>query len=374
MPFGQLLSGGVPDSIGYVVSQEEGETVARRSVVPLRDPAPATDEAWWTPEGSASSIGAPVETAALVAHARPAPSSGGRGIGRFAARNVVVSGALGGAAAGLVGSVAQGAVAASLGQEMQVVVFVGLVCGLLGLVMNGWQPVVVRGVRGGIGPAVIGLMMGAAAGVVGLGYADFIADSMFEVDQVRAPQVLALVWMLVAAFVGMTIGILSSFRAAFAGLFGGAIGGAIGGALHGSTTAQLVRGGLILDGVDPATVAVTMAVGCIIGISVGSVTRALRRASLTVIEGRLQGVEVLIKKSSATIGCSSKSTLVIASTADATVMPKHATIRLVDGGIGEIELHASASIDGVSVEGISPLVSGAVIRIGESFIRYERRV
>ncbi len=317
-------------------------------------------------------------------------------------KNAIVSGLIAGALAGLIGSLIAG-VATDGTNKFAPAVFLVCVATVLGGVVTSWQNFMGGNALAGIRKLSLGLVVGAVAGVVALVPADSVArelvpdavlvangfhcetiegsssDAVERIIDELPPEgctasqrnlgVTVAVWAITASLIGLLVGLIRSVRSSMAGLMGGLIGGAAGGLLHGSTTARYRNRGLEISGLSPATLLITASVAAIVGLSIGAASRALRKADLTVIEGRLKGQEILIESSRATIGSGPRNTLVLAGD---DVRQLHVELDL-SGSMATVRALQPIMIDGTEVSGEAGLPDGAVMRIGSSYVRFRLR-
>jgi hypothetical protein len=356
-------------------------------------PALAAEEPWWEQRPTAAdgpaAAGAPEPTklseppstppvaagpGLAPTPARPtepvSPAKEGRAIGiAKLGANAAVAGLVGGAIAGVLGSVIQGLLYPAIDGKYESAWFVAFIAAFLGAALYGWQSVVGGHGRAGAARLAIGGLVGAAAGLVALVPADLIVDKLIDVSEksVSSPGTVSLAWAIVAALVGLAVGLLRSARAAFSGLIAGAVAGAVAGLIFGSV-AKFRDGGLVVDGKRPVVLLSAALVAGLVGLTIGALERRVRRGSLTVIEGRSRGIETLITASTATIGSSTRSTLVLSN--DAAVQPSHAVITYGSHG-PQIEAIGPVIMNGRGITGPEPLADGAVLQIGGSFVRFE---
>jgi uncharacterized membrane protein YeaQ/YmgE (transglycosylase-associated protein family) len=345
----------------------------------LPTPSPGGDD-WWSGGSTAAAVPAsagesapsavpsapksPTTVAARTPSARPA-------IMARLSRNATTAGLIGGLLAGLVGAVLQGAIVDLLPGEAATAVFVVLVAALLGAVLNGFQDIALRGIGGASSKLAVGAMVGAVAGLASVALGDLIVKALLDPQQVTSPPTVALTWVVAGLLIGGSVGALRSPRAMFAGMLGGNIGGLVGGLVYGFAVAEFENQQLIVDGLEPATIGSTMLVCALIGGAIGMVGRVLRHGTLSVIEGRGKGVEVVLSKPKSTIGAAGSSNLVVRDDAG-TVHNTHATISMSPDGRTTIIAHGHTLLDGDVVTGEQPLRSGGVLTIGSSFIRFDR--
>ena len=383
-----------PPSASLNALLTETHAIDDKDLTVLREPSATRDLAtpvlpqanWWEDEkGAVQAEAAPSNNGFVEPVKSPAsrtdPSSGritpGRSGFAVLAQNAAISGLDGGAAAGLLAAGGLFILQDSLPERMKSAPLVVLVGLFLGAVLNGWQALASRGARSAMPKILLGAAVGTAAGTLALAPANGLRKALLQHEERRSVLLVMLLWMITAALVGTLLGLLRSRRAALSGLLGGLLGGIAGGLLHGATTAEFNNSNrLLLEKAPWATTFITAAVASIVGISIGLVSRAMRFGSLTVIEGRGKDIEVLIDRSAVTIGVAPRSTMRLSATNG--VVATHATLNLAPDGTTAVVLAGPTTINGERIDASESkpvalgIESGAVLQIGESFIRFER--
>ena len=128
---------------------------------------------------------------------------------------------------------------------------------------------------------------------------------------------------------------------------------------------------LLIRPLEPATLLVVLVICMVIGAVIGGTSRVASRARLRIIEGRLSGFETLLGSKKATIGASSRSTLVL--THDNKVAGKHVEIDLASRPPRANALRP-VRVNGAEASGVFPLKDGDVLNVGHSFIRFETKL
>jgi hypothetical protein len=283
---------------------------------------------------------------------------------------VVIAGAVAGVIAGVLGAQLQGVAHDSLTPRTQAGVFVGSIAALLGGMLNSWQAFGARSYRSAILRLAIGLVVGAASGACAVVAGNAIVHALVDDGATDAPGVVTLVWMVVAVLVGLAVGALRSWRGTISGVLGGAVGGLVGGGFFAQTSGEFSHHALLLDGSEAPTYLSAGVAAAAVGCAIGLVSRSLRRATLTVIEGRSRGMELVVDRQLASIGAGTRNVLVLAG--DPNVARQHAVIDLRTNP-AQLDALAEVIVDGQAVVGRHPIRNGAVLQIGGSFLRFEPR-
>lgn len=300
-----------------------------------------------------------------------------------------IIGALAGAVAGILGSLLFGLLEPGVPAEARSAVFLVLVSGLVGAVVLGWNGLVGGRLGRALSEATLGFGLASVASVAALPIAHLLVTGAIndEREAVAAQQVdtrptdidfvdvplleLTASWVLVAALVGIALGIRLSWRAGLFGGLAGAAAGLVGGLVHASAGASVFENRLLVQPLEVSTLLATGLVTALIAAAVALARRSGALAVLTVMEGRLSGAEVLLRKDS-TIGTAGKSTLVLEGPG---VLPEHARLR-VDGGGARLTAVGAMEVNGQPVvpnpDASLPLASGDVVRVGASYVRFTR--
>lgn len=302
-----------------------------------------------------------------------------RGVGAVLGRNAIVAGALGGLSAGLLGSLLTGALRSALPVKAVPAVYVGGIALLLGGLLLSWQAFAAGAAKAGLRRLALGSALGVLIGVLTVFYANLLATNAGtnthravngHVVFTYSPLVLGGLWAMVACLVALVLGSLRSMRSALLGALGGAWAGFLGGLVY-SGHAKWEGQVLLIRPLEPATLLVVLVICMVIGAVIGGTSRIASRARLRIIEGRLSGFETLLGSKKATIGASSRSTLVL--THDDKVAGKHVEIDLASRPPRANALRP-VRVNGAEASGVFPLKDGDVLNVGHSFIRFETKL
>jgi hypothetical protein len=325
--------------------------------------------------------GQPTRSGSQVA---PTPSATGRpSIRTMLARGPVSSGAVAGAAAGLIAcSISKLLAGVFHGGTALSVVFLGLIGLMLGGFVTAWQSFISGAYRAAGRRLVIGGVLGAVSAAAALYPADLVKHAMHQVvpivvknaagraitvDEYRVSNIaMGVMWALVASLLCACLGALRSKMTALLGFLTGVVSGFVGGLVFGATAAQFDLFGRLLNLLRPTTFLIVAWVCAVIGAVFGQVTAIRRLATLRIMEGRNQGMEVVVERAHATIGSDSKSDLVLAG--DDGVVGTHLTIDLA-ANPPTIDAHGPTRLNGQPVTGPTALPPDGVVMIGRSFIR-----
>jgi hypothetical protein len=224
-----------------------------------------------------------------------------------------VAGLAGGITAGVVGVLVAMALQAAWGApRADAALFVGSISAFLGGFVAAWPSLNVRAYGAAALRFLVGLVAGLVAGLIAVVIADAVLGGTVGDTTETDVALVAYMWALTAALVGLSVGLLRSPKAAALAFTGGAVAGAVGGAVHGATTATFENGVLVVDASDGPTVMVAIGIAAFIGLVIAIALRTARTGSFTVIDGIGQGSVVDFHKNTATIGSSLSDTLVLA--------------------------------------------------------------
>lgn len=358
---------------------------------PIVQPTPTAAAAgnWWENEqaeseqtmaGLGSLVRETVPATAAVGAVRPTlDSKAGANVPKSVSRLRVgrtpeVAGALGGLFAGILGCVLFGIVQSSLPSRIVGGVFVVIVGGLLGGLVMGWQSLVVGQVGVASRRFVAGLGMGALGGAIGVLPADAIIRGMLHLPDPgystsANPIPAAIVWGIAAACIGVFVGTLQNVRALVYAAVAGALAGFVGGLVYGAKAAEYQGERLLIKPFQFSTILATALVALLIGLAIGAARKQAALGTLTVIEGPMAGLEVLLKPRS-TIGSSTLlSTLILA---DPRVMPTHVILDINGDSCG-FDAQGLIMVNGDEKFGRGLLQSGDVMMVGSSFVRLKLR-
>ena len=339
-------------------------------------PAPAAAGNWWEQELAAqpddrTAPRAPAVAVLTGSDAIAATSKHRRMLGK----SPVVAGGLAGMTAGVAGTVIYGAVKMGVGSYWRPALFLSIVSSLIGGVVLAWQPLVSGQVRLAMKRLGLGLLVGCGAGVLALAPADWVMQSLLDLPETgftNDPPVapIGLVWGIVAALVGLAIGALQTARAAVYGYIGGALAGFAGGLLYGATAATFAGTRLLILRRLPTVLAVAL-VTTLIGLAIGAARTKAALGTLTVIEGNLKGLEVLLKKRSS-IGRSTLASTLAVDGSD--VLATHVELTIDDDGHCQADVLGPVRVNGQEMAyGKVQLSSGDVLMVGTSYVRLKLR-
>lgn len=345
-----------------VAKESVGAGASPRSKTPST-PQPQKD---WAAPAAAS-------TAATTTHV-PQPAVVKRRV--MIGKSPIVAGALAGLSAGIIGCVLYGAFKMGVDGFYRPALFMSIVASLIGGLVLAWQPFISGQVNVGFRRLGLGLLVGCGAGLVALLPADWVMQSLLDLpDQGRTedPAVLpiGLVWAIVAALVGLAIGALQNARAAAFGYIGGAVAGFLGGLFYGATAAAFIGTRLLILQWERPTVFAVALVTTLIGLAIGAARTKAAVGTLTVIEGNLKGLEVLLKNKSSIGSSSIANTLAVSGNG---VLSTHVELTIDDNGRCSANLLGPARINGQEfAHGAVALNSGDVLMVGNSYVRLKLR-
>lgn len=315
-----------------------------------------------------ASDGQPTPAASQVS---PATSGTGRpSIRTMLARGPVSSGAMAGLAAGLIAcSISKLLTGVIHGGTALSIVFLGLVGLTLGGLVTGWQSFISGSYRAAARQLAIGGVLGAVSSAASLYPANLVKQAMHDLSngKYRVSNIaMGVMWALVASLLSACLGALRSRITALLGFLTGTVSGFLGGLVFGANVAKFDDHGRLVDLLRPTTFLIVAWVCAVIGAVFGQVTAIRRLATLRIMEGRNQGMEVVVERAQATIGSDPKSDLVL--TGDDGVIGTHLTIDLA-ANPPTINAHGPTRLNGQPVTGPTALPPDGVVMIGRSFIR-----
>ncbi len=324
-------------------------------------PGPAANHHHATPPGPSG----PPGVVTLAAARANAPRSSG--LAKITGQPVL-AGLVSGAVAGLVGSILGGILQAiSTQAQLDGGLFVGMVAAMLGGMVHSWPALNLSNYALALRRFLIGAAVGLVAGVVAVFVADVMTRATLSVGDTRNAVLVAYVWALTAALVGLAIGLLRSPKAAAYAFSGGAIAGFVGGLVHGATSAEFENRALKVNGFDGQVLLIASFVAMLIGVLVAFAIRTARNGSLTVIEGPGQGTVIDFHTNRVTLGGSSGDTLV--------VKGRDLRAKAVQMEIGdhhaEVTSEVAILVDGAPQPQRFAMYSGQVMAVAGVFIRLE---
>ena len=280
----------------------------------------------------------------------------------------MLAGLISGAIAGLVGSLLAGVFQAVANDaKLNGGLFVGMIAGTLGGMVHSWSALNLSNYGLAARRFLIGAAVGLVAGIVAVFVADFMTRSTLDVGDTENAVLVAYIWALTAALVGLAVGVLRSPKAGAYAFSGGAVAGFVGGLVHGSTSARFEARALQVNGFDGQVLLIASFVAMLIGVLVAVAIRTARYGSLTVVEGPGQGTVIDFHSSRVTIGGGNSDTLVITG--------RGLVARAIVADVGQ---HHADVISGVNVvvDGIAQpqqfaLGSGQIMAFSGVFVRLD---
>ncbi len=205
-------------------------------------------------------------TPPALAPARPVPHA--RGLARITGQPVL-AGLISGAIAGLLGSMLAGLLqAVATDPKVDGGLFVGMIAGMLGGMVHSWSALNLSNYGLAARRFLIGAAVGLLAGIVAVFVADFMTRSTLDVGDTENAVLVAYIWALTAALVGLAAGLLRSPKAGAYAFSGGAIAGFVGGLVHGLTSARFEARALQVNGFDGQVLLIASFVAMLIGVLV----------------------------------------------------------------------------------------------------------
>lgn len=329
---------------------------------------------WWREEADDEGR---TSSSAIAGGDRPAATSGDAPAANLLQRNAIVNGAIGGLFAGLSASVLDALLSGFLPLQYEIVLFLVLVGGLSSALLAGLPSAGVGAWVEAARRAGAGFSAGGAISLAGLGLFQLLVAQSYVLEEGPAPfSFLLFGWLITALSVGIAAGaVRRSGRAILSGVYGGAIGGIVGAFLHELSNPQIVESAdswevLRIDPLRLGTLVPVILACASIGAAVGAIDRLRRRHWLTVIEGHGRGMEVILDASDATIGSAPASTLRLTAPG---VLSRHIELRVSPEPV--VRVHGRVDRAGVALAlgRDLPLASGDVLRVGQSFIRFDTR-
>lgn len=224
----------------------------------------------------------------------------------------VLAGLVSGALAGLLGSLLGGFLqSVASDPSLDGGIFVGMIAGMLGGMVHSWPALNLSNSGLAVRRFLIGAAVGLVAGIIAVFIADAMTRATLDVGDTENAVLVAYVWALTAALVGLAIGLLRSPKAGAYAFSGGAVAGFAGGLVHGATTAEFDNRALQVNGFDGEVLLIASFVAMLIGVLVAVSIRTARNGSLRVIEGPGQGTVIDFHSSKVTVGGANTDTLVI---------------------------------------------------------------
>jgi hypothetical protein len=272
------------------------------SVAPVAAPGAA-------PVSSVGNVGGSYPVSGPAAAGAPRPPR--RGLAQITGQPVL-AGLMSGAIAGLLGSLLAGVLQEVVTDaQLDGGLFVGMIAGMLGGMVHSWSALNLGNSVLAARRFLIGAAVGLLAGIVAVFVADFMTRATLDVGDTENAVLVAYIWALTAALVGLAVGLLRSPKAGAYAFSGGAIAGFAGGMVHGLTSARFEARALQVNGFDGQVLLTASFVAMLIGVLVALAIRTARNGSLTVVEGPGQGTVIDFHSHRVTLGGSNADTLVI---------------------------------------------------------------
>ena len=273
-----------------------------------------------------------------------------------------------GALAGLVGSILGGILQAiAADARFDGALFVGLIAAMLGGMVHSWSALNLSNYGLALRRFLIGSAVGSIAGIVAVLVADVMTRATLSIGDTKHAVLVAYMWALTGALVGLALGLLRSPKAGASAFSGGAVAGFVGGLVHGSTIAEFDNRALRISGFDGQVLLIASFVAMLIGVFVAVAIRTARHGSLTVVEGPGQGTVIDFHTNKVTLGGSNGDTLV--------VKGRDLTAEAVQVNVGdhhaEVVSDVAILVDGARQPQRFAMYSGQVMAVAGVFVRLE---
>ena len=280
----------------------------------------------------------------------------------------VLAGLISGALAGLVGSLLAGILQAFASDpRLDGGIFVGMIAGTLGGAVHAWSALNLSNYGLAVRRFLIGAAVGLVAGIVAVFVADFMTRSTLDVRDTQNAVLVAYIWALTAALVGLAVGLLRSPKAGAYAFSGGAVAGFAGGMVHGLTSATFDDRALQVNGFDPQVLLIASFVAMLIGGLVAVAIRTARNGSLTVVEGPGRGTVIDFHSNRVSIGGSDSDTLVVTGRD----LRGHAVRLDVGERVATATAQVAVSVDGAAQPERFVLGSGQIMAVAGMFVRLD---
>mgnify|MGYP001795957179 CR=1 FL=1 len=279
-----------------------------------------------------------VVTPAMARAAAPTAT----GLARFTGQPVI-AGLVSGALAGLAGSLIAGVLQDTMDNPRAAGgIFVGLISAMLGGLVHAWPALNLSNFALAGRRFVLGAAAGVGAGIAAVLAADAMTKAALEPGDTGNALLVAYIWALTAALVGLVVGWLRSPNAGAYAFSGGAVAGVAGGLFHGAWEAEFENRALLVDGFDGGVLLIASFVAMLIGVFVSVAIRTARAGSLTVIEGPGAGTVFDFHTEKVTIGSSTSDTLVV----NGRDLPERAVVLMVGEHHAEGTTQVAIQLDG----------------------------
>lgn len=280
----------------------------------------------------------------------------------------VLAGLISGAVAGLLGSLLAG-ILQTIAPNDQVDggLFVGMIAGTLGGAVHSWSALNLENYGLALRRFLIGASVGLVAGIIAVFVADVMTRATLDFDDTENAGLVAYIWALTAALVGLAIGLLRSPKAGAYAFSGGAVAGFVGGFVHGAADARFERRALQVNGFDGGVLIIATFIAMLIGVLIAVAIRTARSGSLVVIEGPGQGTVIDFHSDVVTIGGGSGDTLVI----KGQDLPGAAVTLDVGDQHADVSSAIVVHVDGNAQPPTFELRSGQVMAVAGLFVRLD---
>ena len=280
----------------------------------------------------------------------------------------MLAGLVSGAVAGLFGSILGGILQSiSTDAKLNGGLFVGMIAAMLGGMVHSWPALNLSNYGLALRRFLIGAAVGLVAGIVAVFVADVMTRATLSVGDTKNAVLVAYIWALTAALVGLAAGLLRSPKAGAYAFSGGAVAGFVGGYVHGATSAEFENRALQVNGFDGEVLLIASFVAMLIGVLVAFAIRTARNGSLTVVEGPGQGTVIDFHTSRVTVGGSNSDTLVMKG--------RDLKAKAVQLDVGDHHAEVTSDIailvDGAPQPQRFAMYSGQVMAVAGVFVRLE---
>ena len=178
----------------------------------------------------------------------------------------VLAGLVSGAVAGLTGSLVAGVLQAiATDAQLDGGLFVGMIAAMLGGMVHSWPALNLANYALAVRRFLVGAAVGLVAGLVAVFVADAMIHATLSDGDTKNSVLVAYVWALTAALVGLAVGLLRSPKAGAYAFSGGAVAGFAGGLVHGATSAEFENRALQVNGFDVKVVLIASFIAMLIG-------------------------------------------------------------------------------------------------------------
>lgn len=260
-----------------------------------------------------------------------------------------------------------------------VMIYFGIIGGLVGLFLGAVEGVVQgnprRALIGGAVALGIGAVGGGLAGLLGqTAYGILVTPDQTEAISLRLIIARTIGWTIAGVFIGLAQGASTrSVHKVVNGLIGGAIGGCIGGALFDfiAVATSLLMGGAGNAGLVSRLVALVL-IGAATGAAIGLIEELRKEAWLVITRGPLTGKQFILYNAVTTIGSSPKCDIALLK--DQQIAPQHCVIEISGGQhtLRDAGTQTGTAVNGRPIQRHS-LRRGDIIQIGQTTLEYQDR-